>query len=80
MDTFLRNQRSLVEHSTLKSRPNSIEIELGDEDDYDADEPKVNHLEMNTNLKSIKALRNEVKLLANLQEAGLALHQSILQD
>lgn len=66
MDTFLRNQKSLVEHTTaIKARPHSIDLELGDDDDFECDESKINRLEKNSNLKSIKALRSEVKTFHN---------------
>lgn len=64
MDTFLRNQKSLVEHTTaIKARPHSIDLELGDDDDFECDESKINRLEKNSNLKSIKALRSEVRTI-----------------
>ena len=61
MDTFLRNQKSLIEHTTISlPHTSSIEIDLGDEADYEDDELKISLLENSSNLKSIKALRNEV--------------------
>lgn len=61
MDTFLRNQKSLIEHTTISlPHTSSIEMDLGDEADYEDDELKISLLENSSNLKSIKALRNEV--------------------